>query len=259
MWWIMLIARLLKKVFKSICLVFFLLWFLPTYIINKTCFNLRYYVATISTFHIYLNWFINPSKTKWKMKFAYPASWMILTAVMLNLQFIGIYYGTGWRNIIPLHLKQQAHDEFLEWFPKPPRKPPDPVRTVKLVVEDNYDDDSCSEFDDNLYDEISIHNNNIKYLINNVVYSVSKRAIKNSKEGTLIDRGANGGLAGNNVRVLHKTGRTVDVQGIDNHQIVDIPIVTAAGVVKSHRGDIILIMNQYAHIPNGKQYSLQLN
>ena len=123
---------------------------------------------------------------------------------------------------------------------------------IKIVVEDNYNDDSCTEFDDNLYDEISIHNNNIKYLINNVVYSVSKRAIKNSKEGTLIDRGANGGLAGNNVRVLHKTGRTVDVQGIDNHQIVDIPIVTAAGVVKSHRGDIILIMNQYAHIPNGK-------
>ena len=54
------------------------------------------------------------------------------------------------------------------------------------------------------------------------------------------------------MRVLHKTGRQVDVQGIDNHQITNIPIVTAAGVVNTQRGEVILIMHQYAYIPNGK-------
>ena len=76
-------------------------------------------------------------------------------------------------------------------------------------------------------------NKNYKYLVNNITYSVSKRSVTNSRNGTLIDRGANGGLAGSNVRVLHKTGRQVDVQGIDNHQINNIPIVTAAGVVNT--------------------------
>ena len=33
----------------------------------------------------------------------------------------------------------------------------------------------------------------------------------------IIDRGANGGLAGFDVRILERTGRTVSVTGIDNH------------------------------------------
>ena len=44
-----------------------------------------------------------------------------------------------------------------------------------------------------------------------------------SRRGALVDHGANGGICGNDVRVISKTGQTVDVQGIDNHQIVDIP------------------------------------
>ena len=34
--------------------------------------------------------------------------------------------------------------------------------------------------------------------------------------------------------------------------MTDIPIVTAAGVVDSQHGPIVLIMNQYAHVKNGK-------
>ena len=173
------------------------------------------------------------------MKGGFPITWMIFSAVMFNLQFVGIYCGTGWRHVIPLHVQQHTHNKYLEWFLMPPRKPPDPTRTVKL---------SFGEIDDCN----SIKPQNTKYSINNIVYSVSKRSIINSRKGTLIDRGANGGLAGDNVRVLHKTGRKVDVQGIDNHQITNIPIVTAAGVVNTQRGEVILIMHQYAHIPNGK-------
>ena len=127
----------------------------------------------------------------------------------------------------------------MEWLLIPPRKPPDPTRTVELSFE---------EIDDCDYAE----HQNTKYLINNIVYSVSKRSIINSRNGTLIDRGANGGLAGYNGRVLHKTGRKVDVQGIDNHQITNIPIVTAAGVVNTQCGKFILTMYQYTHLSNGK-------
>ena len=70
--------------------------------------------------------------------------------------------------------------------------------------------------------------------------------------GALVDRGANGGICGSDVRIIHKTGRKVDVQGIDNHQVVDIPIVTAGAVVSTQRGPAVIIMNQYAYIGNGK-------
>jgi hypothetical protein len=42
------------------------------------------------------------------------------------------------------------------------------------------------------------------------------------------------------------------VQGIDNHQIVDIPIVTAGAVVKLQHGEVIIITHQYAYTGKGK-------
>ena len=73
--------------------------------------------------------------------------------------------------------------------------------------------------------------------------------------GALIDRGANGGICDNDVRIIHKTGRMVDVQGIDNHQVVDVPIVTGGAVAHTQREPVILILNQYAYIGNGKNNS----
>ncbi len=68
----------------------------------------------------------------------------------------------------------------------------------------------------------------------------------------LVDRGANGGIAGDDVCIISDSGCQVDVQGIDNHQIVDIPIVTAGAVVNTQRGKVIIIMNQYAWKKKGK-------
>ena len=72
------------------------------------------------------------------------------------------------------------------------------------------------------------------------------------RRGTLVDRGANGGICGEDVRIIHKSGRIVDVQGIDNHQVVDVPIVTAGAIISTQHGRVILILNQYAYIGNGK-------
>jgi hypothetical protein len=84
-----------------------------------------------------------------------------------------------------------------------------------------------------------------------ITYQASSAS--SQQRGALIDRGSNGGVAGDDVRVIcidHH--RTVDVEGIDNHQITNIRIVTAGALVDTNRGPVILIMNQYAHAGKGK-------
>ena len=82
-----------------------------------------------------------------------------------------------------------------------------------------------------------------------IVYRV--RAYDTKATVSLVDRGANGGIAGADVRVIEKLHRQVDVQGIDNHQITNIQIVTAGGVTRTQRGEVILILNQYAYVGKG--------
>ena len=45
------------------------------------------------------------------------------------------------------------------------------------------------------------------------------------QHGLLVDRGANGGLAGFDVRILSKSSRKCTVTGIDQHQINGLDIV----------------------------------
>ena len=87
--------------------------------------------------------------------------------------------------------------------------------------------------------------------MHNVTYNVSQHN-SSRNTGALIDRGANGGIAGSDVRIIATTDRHVDIQGVSNHQVTDIPIVTCGAVVSTQRGNVILIMNQYAHVRNGK-------
>jgi hypothetical protein len=83
-----------------------------------------------------------------------------------------------------------------------------------------------------------------------ITYTLMKQALQ--KLASLIDRGANGGLAGGDVRVLERSDRRVSITGIDNHQITGLHIVTCAGTTISHRGPIVLIMHQYAYLGHGK-------
>ena len=83
-----------------------------------------------------------------------------------------------------------------------------------------------------------------------VTYMVDKHHM--DKPGSLIDRGANGGVAGSDVRVFVTTDRAVNVQGISGHQVTDLKIVSAGGIVQTQKGPVIAIFNQYAHIGTGK-------
>ena len=64
------------------------------------------------------------------------------------------------------------------------------------------------------------------------VYAISSCHAAGNKS-SLVDHGANGGIAGDNVCIIDKTSKTVDIQGIDNHRINTIPIVTAGGVINT--------------------------
>ncbi len=86
----------------------------------------------------------------------------------------------------------------------------------------------------------------------NVVYNVSERSIRSSRNGGLIDRGANGCVFGDDVRPIMKTSQSVDIGGLDNHQITNIPIGSAGGVIKTQKGDVIAIFHEGAHNGHGK-------
>jgi hypothetical protein len=83
-------------------------------------------------------------------------------------------------------------------------------------------------------------------------YNIANHEKKETKIASLIDRGANGGLAGEDVRIIERSDRTADVSGINDHTIRGLPIVTAAGVVSTHIGPVCLIMHQYAYHGKGK-------
>ena len=80
-----------------------------------------------------------------------------------------------------------------------------------------------------------------------IQYRTASHNTKESKIASLVDRGANGGLAGEDVRLIEKTMRYADVSGINDHTIEGLPIATVAGVIQSHDGPICLIMHQYAY------------
>ncbi len=84
------------------------------------------------------------------------------------------------------------------------------------------------------------------------VYMASHRALQRSQRGSLVDRGANGGILGDDARVILQHTREVDVTGIDNHQIPALKLVDASARVETNKGPAILIMRQYAYHGRGR-------
>ena len=67
---------------------------------------------------------------------------------------------------------------------------------------------------------------------------------------SFVDRGANGGLAGSDVRVLDTSSRQCTVIGINNHETPGLDIVQCAALGNTNHDIVDLIMNEYAY--NGK-------
>ena len=88
----------------------------------------------------------------------------------------------------------------------------------------------------------------------NMHYTISanQHAEGDIRGDSLVDRGCNGGVAGEDTRLIAVTGRTVKIQGIDDHQLPPTPIGTVGATVDSHRGPVIVIFHQYAWHGRGK-------
>ena len=74
----------------------------------------------------------------------------------------------------------------------------------------------------------------------------------NQSNHHLIDRGANGGLAGADMRVIHTTPRKINVVGIDDHELTGLNVVTAAALLDTQKGPIIGVFHEYAHLGIGR-------
>ena len=75
-------------------------------------------------------------------------------------------------------------------------------------------------------------------------YNIAQAA--QAKHGSLVDKGANGGLAGSDVRILSRSSRNCTVTGIDSHELQSLDVVQCAALVETNHGIVNLIMNEYA-------------
>jgi hypothetical protein len=83
-----------------------------------------------------------------------------------------------------------------------------------------------------------------------MTYNVSA-ALHCSMHASLMDHSANGGVAREDVCIILYTIHSMDIQGLNNHQVMNILIVTAGGVIQLQHGPMIAILHQYASIRHG--------
>ena len=67
----------------------------------------------------------------------------------------------------------------------------------------------------------------------------------------MADHGANEGLAGPDMRGIHRTYHKIKIQDIDNHEVADLDVVTAATLLNTPQGKVTGIFNEYAYLWKG--------
>jgi hypothetical protein len=72
----------------------------------------------------------------------------------------------------------------------------------------------------------------------------------------LIDRGANGCVCGDDLRVLEGSEPFVDVSGLGGHRENQLCIVTAQALIETHMGNVIAVFHQIALLGKGKSILL---
>ena len=79
-------------------------------------------------------------------------------------------------------------------------------------------------------------------------YTVHTNEVRRKGDrGSLVDRGANGGILGSDARVTVTHQHQVDVTGIDNHELNGLKIVDAVAKATTQKGPVIAVMRQYAY------------
>jgi hypothetical protein len=71
-------------------------------------------------------------------------------------------------------------------------------------------------------------------------------------EYALVDRGANGGVCGEDMLVVEESERFVDVNCLADHKVNQLRIVTSQALVTTHKGNAVSIFHQMALLGKGK-------
>ena len=88
--------------------------------------------------------------------------------------------------------------------------------------------------------------------MHSIFYSVSKHDIREASLMSLVDRDTNGGIAGDNVRIIARNPhQMVNVHGLDDHEVIDIPVGTMGAHVMTQHGPVIIIIHQYTLLQKG--------
>ena len=101
-------------------------------------------------------------------------------------------------------------------------------------------------------DEITLDGSTYRRI--NITYRVTNKGTNPDQHGALVDGGANGGLLGDDVRIIeYVEGAHVDITGVGDAEVKGLKIAQAAAKVDTVAdGPIIVIMSQYADLGYGK-------
>ena len=114
-------------------------------------------------------------------------------------------------------------------------------------LENQFHEDSYPMQDSEIEDFLEQHT---PYTVNMAsTYHISKHSA--SSYGSLVDRGANGGLAGAVIHVLERTGRKFSVTGIDDHELPGLDKVTCVALIQTNHGKVNMLMHVYAYYGRG--------
>ena len=72
-----------------------------------------------------------------------------------------------------------------------------------------------------------------------------------SSYGSLVDRGANGGLARADVHILERTSQKMSVTGINDHELPGLDIVICVALIQTNHGKVNMLMHEYAYCGRG--------
>ena len=84
-----------------------------------------------------------------------------------------------------------------------------------------------------------------------MTYRITQQKLTQA-QGSLVDRGANGGLLGDDVWIFAWTEKYVDVAGLNNHQEHGLRIASGAGIIDTNCGPHVALLHQYAYLGKGK-------
>jgi len=98
---------------------------------------------------------------------------------------------------------------------------------------------------------ITVNNHHYTAHMTCIPYRVSQHDVS-VMEKALVDRGANGGICGDDMLVLEGSERFVDVFGLAGHKVSQLRIVTAQALITTHKGQVIATFHQMALLGKGK-------